>query len=281
MFHRSISIHRRAFQYCWTHVDTWWSTCSLPRRSKDRESSRLYCSPRRNKRSRWPRCTLLRRNWKSLIGKRTVSQLRHFVVETRVPWKSSWIQVSSPAAPSWCRLKLTGVGIRYACPSLPFPWAWGLPKVDTDDVPDSFSRCLSCFSRSSFFSARDEQRQLLRFISLDSPRRISPHVFNKWLRNSWASCCISLSKMPRRRQQEMNSFAVAQSGHSLFSLRNLLMNFFGCNAPVRLLPLMIVWKRSARHVRRFSFLFFWDERYIKTWSRKGLQKYRACSTELQ
>jgi hypothetical protein len=45
-------------------------------------------------------------------------------------------------------------------------------------------------------------------------------------------------------------------GYLLFSFRNLLINFFGCNAPVRRLPDIIIWNKSAKHINKLSFLFF-------------------------
>lgn len=65
-----------------------------------------------------------------------------------------------------------------------------------------------------------------------------------------------------------------------FSFRNLDMNFFGGITPTFFFWVAILWKRSARQVKRFSFFFCWAL-YDNTFSRNGRQKYNACSTELQ
>ena len=67
-----------------------------------------------------------------------------------------------------------------------------------------------------------------------------------------------------------------------FSLRNRCMNFFGAMVPTFFFCVAMLWNRSPRHVSNVSFFtFFCCCLYCKTFSRNGLQKYNACSTELQ
>ena len=178
----------------------------------------------------------------------TVSQFKHFVVETSVPWKSSWIHVSSfvelPTAASPL------ITTRPFCTSLfDGDWLW------FDPATLDLWRCFSYFSFSSFFSAKiDEYYRRWVIKRSFSPVKMSAQVLSKWLRNSWASCCISLSKVPDKTSELMKLFLVLFN--LLFSFLNLLMNFFGWRAPVLRLADMIVWNKSARHVKRFSFLFF-------------------------
>lgn len=67
---------------------------------------------------------------------------------------------------------------------------------------------------------------------------------------------------------------------SPFSFRRREMNFLGGMTPTFFFCVAMEWKRSARHVSRFSFFFCWAL-YASTFSRNGRQKYRAWSTELQ
>lgn len=58
---------------------------------------------------------------------------------------------------------------------------------------------------------------------------------------------------------------------SPFSLRRREMNFLGGITPTFFFCVAMEWKRSARHVSRFSFFFCWAL-YASTFSRKGRQK---------
>lgn len=68
--------------------------------------------------------------------------------------------------------------------------------------------------------------------------------------------------------------------YSPFSFLSLEMNFFGGITPTFFFCVAMLWKRSARHVSKFSFFFCWAL-YASTFSRNGRQKYKAWSTELQ
>ena len=121
------------------------------------------------------------------------------------------------------------------------------------DYVARFTSMLVSFLLFFFFLRYNRAMRTARFQGINTPVRMSAHVFSRWLRNSCASCCMSLSKVPKDNRQQCS---VELAGSLLFSFRSLLMNFFGCRAPVRLLPDIIMWNRSARHVNKFSFLFF-------------------------
>ena len=75
-------------------------------------------------------------------------------------------------------------------------------------------------------------------------------------------------------------FSDLQTHYSPFSFLSLEMNFFGGITPTFFFCVAMLWKRSARHVSKFSFFFCWAL-YANTFSRNGRQKYNAWSTELQ
>lgn len=65
-----------------------------------------------------------------------------------------------------------------------------------------------------------------------------------------------------------------------FSFRSLAINFFGAIDPTFFFCVAILWNRSARHVSNVSLVRLFFALYSNTLSRKGLQKYNACNTEL-
>lgn len=65
-----------------------------------------------------------------------------------------------------------------------------------------------------------------------------------------------------------------------FSFLSLEMNFLGGMTPTFFFWVAMLLNRSARQVSRLSLRRGWIL-YASTFSRKGRQKYSACSTELQ
>ena len=62
-----------------------------------------------------------------------------------------------------------------------------------------------------------------------------------------------------------------QKSYLPFSFRNLVMNFLGGMTPTFFFWVAMLWKRSAKHVRRLSFFRGWLL-YARTFSRNGRQK---------
>lgn len=93
-----------------------------------------------------------------LVFQHTVSQLRHLVVETNVPWNNSWIQVSSV-------LEFVDADSPFIVRPSPLHWRWlWLTETALDLL-----RCFSCFSFSSFFSA--EKNKYFHRSSIPSTNR--------------------------------------------------------------------------------------------------------------
>ena len=65
-----------------------------------------------------------------------------------------------------------------------------------------------------------------------------------------------------------------------FSFLSRAMNFFGAMVPTFFFWVVMLWKRSAKQVSSVSLLRLFFILYSSTFSRNGLQKYRAWRTEL-
>ena len=114
----------------------------------------------------------------------------------------------------------------------------------------------SSWTQVSWWSQFEESEKELSCSCLDiSSLSVSPIWFNKKFKNSWASCCSTLSK-------------------ASFSFFNMFTNLLGLTGALRRFT-DNWWNKSARLDSKVPSVFLEVLRYSRTRSRNGSQKYKA------